>query len=77
MWQAAQHSKATLCPMSKKIRKETPPPPKKKPAQWDMSASMLQTGCKVSTQLVTFLITMKKKKNHNLLTTNPAHNRQL
>lgn len=31
-------------------------------AQWDMSASMLQTGCKVSTQLVTFLITIKKKK---------------
>lgn len=29
MWQAAQHSKATLRPMSKKIRKETPPPPKK------------------------------------------------
>lgn len=43
----AQTSREILCPYEKKLRKEK----KTKMAQWGVSASILQTGCKVSTQV--------------------------
>lgn len=43
----AQTSRAILCPYEQKVKERKKP----KMAQWGVSASILQTGCKVSTQL--------------------------